>query len=181
MDRHEQVAEFEKITQSYLHGPVLKCRQNKNMRTQLALFGLLFLVSTSTAQNDFGIGVILGEPSGLSSKIWISRSEAIDAGLAWSFANDTSVQIHADYLRHRVYFFEADEYESRIPVYFGIGGRTVLSDDATLGIRFPIGIGRTFRETPIELFFEFVPILDIIPDSEFALNAAIGARYYPNR
>jgi hypothetical protein len=151
------------------------------MRTLIALLFLLLLTTNARAQNELGIGIMLGEPSGLSAKQWISRTTAIDAGLAWSFANDTAIQIHADYLHHRVYLFETDDFESRVPVYFGLGARTVLGDDPTIGARFPVGLGRTFREYPVEVFLEIVPILDIIPDSDFSINAAIGARYYFGR
>jgi hypothetical protein len=29
--------------------------------------------------NDFGLGIILGEPTGLSGKLWISGRSAVDA------------------------------------------------------------------------------------------------------
>jgi hypothetical protein len=151
------------------------------MRACLVLFAFLFISSSAQAQNDLGIGIMLGEPSGISAKQWISRTTAIDAGFAWSFANDTAIQLHADYLRHRVYLFETDDFESRIPVYYGLGVKTTLGDDPTVGIRFPVGVGKTFRDQPVELFLEIVPILDIAPNSDFAINAAIGARYYFNR
>jgi len=151
------------------------------MRILFALFTLLLLAPSAKAQNELGIGVILGEPSGISVKQWVSRTTAFDAGLAWSFTNDTAIQIHADYLHHRVYLFETDEFASRIPVYFGLGGRVILGDDPTVGVRFPVGLGRTFREYPIEVFLELVPILDLAPNSGFSFNAAIGARYYLGR
>lgn len=151
------------------------------MRSLLVLFAFFLIVPKAQAQNEFGVGVMLGEPSGLSAKQWISRTTAIDAGFAWSFANDTNIQLHADYLHHRVYLFETDDYEGRIPVYYGLGGRIVLGDESTVGIRFPVGVGKTFRDYPVELFLEIVPILDIAPNSDFAINAAIGARYYINR
>ena len=139
-------------------------------------------VPASHAQNELGIGVILGEPTGLSAKKWLSSEHAVDAALAWSFSNDTRIQVHGDYLYHRVHFFNADEYEGRIPFYFGIGGRAIFGEnDTTIGARFPFGIGKTLDNAPIELFLEVVPILDLAPDTAFDLNAAIGARYYLNQ
>lgn len=152
-----------------------------SMKTCLTVVVLLLCVHTASAQKEIGVGVILGEPSGISLKQWVSRTTAFDAGFAWSFANDTAIQLHADYLYHRVYLFESDDFEGRLPVYYGIGARTVLGDDPTVGIRFPVGIGRTFSSYPLELFFEIVPILDVAPKSSFDLNAAIGARYYFSR
>ena len=147
----------------------------------LLLFALMLSVNSAHAQKELGVGIMLGEPSGISVKQWLSKSTAIDGGFAWSFSKDTAIQIHADYLRHRVYLFESDDFDSRIPVYYGLGARVVLGDDPTIGFRFPVGVGKTFSQYPIELFLEIVPILDIAPSSDFDINAAIGARYYLNR
>ena len=152
------------------------------MRNLIILLAvLLFFPSTASAQRDLGVGFMLGEPTGLSAKLWVNESNAFDAGLAWSFSNDASVQIHADYLYHRVHFFDKDDFEGRIPVYFGIGGRMILNDDSRLGVRFPIGVGRTLVRFPVELFLEVVPIMDLAPDTDFAINGAIGFRYYLNQ
>jgi hypothetical protein len=38
-------------------------------------------------KNDFGLGIILGCPTGLSAKLWLSKSSAFDAATAWSFSD----------------------------------------------------------------------------------------------
>jgi len=146
---------------------------------RIAFFVLLLAPATlAKAQNEFGIGLIVGEPTGISMKQWISDQHAIDAAIAWSFSHDTTIQVHADYLFHRVRPIRADEYRGQLPFYFGIGGRAIFNDDPLIGVRFPVGIGRTMREAPIEFFFELVPILDLAPDTKFDINAAVGARFY---
>jgi hypothetical protein len=35
-----------------------------------------------------------------------------------------------------------------------------------------------FQSAPVDIFFEVVPILDLVPDTEFDLNAALGARFF---
>ncbi|MGB0651046.1 MAG: hypothetical protein ACPG3U_03865 [Rhodothermales bacterium] len=153
------------------------------MRTLLPLLLIAFwFVPASHAQDELGVGVILGEPTGLTAKQWLSSEHAVDAAVAWTFSNDTRIQIHGDYLYHRVHFFNADEYEGRIPFYFGMGGRAIFGEnDTTVGARFPLGIGKTLDDAPIELFLEIVPILDVVPDTEFDLNGALGVRYYLNQ
>lgn len=142
----------------------------------------LLLVPESKAQDELGVGIILGEPTGLSAKKWLSTEHAVDAALAWSFSHDARVQVHGDYLYHRVHFFNADEYEGRLPFYFGLGGRAIFGeDDTTIGARFPFGIGKTLDNAPIELFLEIVPILDLVPDTVFDLDGAVGVRYYLNQ
>ena len=66
----------------------------------LASFVFLLTFSSINAQDkNFGIGVILGEPTGLSGKYWISPERAFDAALAYSFLEDNkSFAFHANYL-----------------------------------------------------------------------------------
>ncbi|MBP2681688.1 MAG: hypothetical protein H6Q78_1551, partial [Candidatus Krumholzibacteriota bacterium] len=44
--------------------------------------------------------------------------------------------------------------------------------------RVPVGLTYIFDGAPLDIFFEIVPILDLIPDTEFDANAAIGIRFY---
>lgn len=138
---------------------------------------LLTVASFSRVQGQgkFGLGIIVGEPTGLSAKLFLSKSSALDAALGWSFAKYGAVHIHADYLLH----FYAISPE--VPLYAGIGGRLKLqsgSNDLRFGARIPLGIAYTPSSTPIDLFLEIVPLLDFVPASEFNLNGAIGGRYY---
>ena len=151
------------------------------MRFLLVLLFAGLLATDARAQNDLGVGVIVGEPTGLSVKKWISGQHAIDGGLAWSFSHEDRIQVHGDYLYHRVHSFETEDLEGRVPFYFGFGGRVILGEDAVLGARFPFGIGKTLDNAPVEFFLEIVPILDLAPDTEFDLNGAVGVRYYLGR
>ena len=47
-----------------------------------------------------------------------------------------------------------------------------------LAIREVLGIAWLPRNTPIDIFLELVPSLELTPASGFALDAAIGARYF---
>jgi hypothetical protein len=149
-----------------------------------AFFALLILTATiSSAQassgDGRGIGVIVGEPTGLSFKKWIDNVRALDAGIAWSLAKNESLHLHVDYLFHRFDRISNIDVEGKLPLYFGVGGRVQLSDaDDLVGVRAPLGISYLFPDAPIDLFVELIPILDIVPGTEFNLNAALGARYY---
>jgi len=57
------------------------------MRKALILtYFILALLEVGLGQTSgFGVGVILGEPTGISVKNFISRSTAVDGALAWSF------------------------------------------------------------------------------------------------
>ena len=149
----------------------------------LALASLLFICVVASGQPDgIGIGIIAGEPTGVSIKKWIDSRSAIDRALAWSFVDEGSFQIHTDYLRHNFSFTK--EMKGRMPLYYGVGARIKLkgngkgSDDARLGVRIPLGLTYLFEEESIDAFVEVVPILDITPETDIKINAAIGVRYY---
>ena len=140
------------------------------------LFLLLSNVLFANTPGNFGLGIILGEPTGLSLKVWQSDYVAYDAALAWSFGEKGNVHIHIDYLLHNYKIIRTDN--SYTPIYYGIGGRIQTKDEAALGVRIPVGINFRSRRIPIDIFLEIVPTLNIIPKTEFDLEGGIGARYY---
>ena len=153
-----------------------------------ALAGALGCAGAQAQQDGFGVGVIVGEPTGLTFKAWLSNTHAVDAGLAWSFSENDSLQFHANYLIHDFNMLRPTDFEGRVGLYYGLGGRIKLEedddgrgrnrDDTLVGIRIPVGVVYHFPRSPVELFGEFVPVLDVVPDTEFDLNLAIGARLY---
>ena len=154
------------------------------MKCKIAIIMLLLAASANArTQDDFGIGIILGEPTGLSLKYWIDEEIAVDGALAWSYSENDSLQLHGDYLVHNYDVLELDE----MPVYYGVGARLKFKDDdgrgrnendAMFGIRFPLGITYLFEDAPLDLFFELVPVLDLSPDVDLDINAALGLRFY---
>lgn len=127
-------------------------------------------------EKNTGIGIILGEPTGISFKFWPSEEKAIDGALAWSFRKKGSFHAHADYLYHNYQAF--NDKTSKFPFYYGIGGRLESRDEVRIGLRIPFGVNFLFDNFPIDLFFELVPVLNLLPETEFDFNGGIGARYY---
>jgi hypothetical protein len=147
-------------------------------RTILIVFciGLLLAGTQLSAQDKgLGLGVLLGEPTGLSFKYWLAFPMAIDLGAAWSFIDRMSFHLHADLLFHLELFKVP---AGRLPLYFGAGARIKISDTFELGIRIPAGIDYFIPNIPMDVFLELVPIVDLIPATVFKWNAGIGARYF---
>ncbi|MCA9538461.1 MAG: hypothetical protein KC620_06205 [Myxococcales bacterium] len=159
-----------------------------------ALLLTLFLAAVpSMAQarkGPFGLGVMLGEPSGLSAKYFFDKSSAVDFGLGYSFWHE-SFHFHADYL------FHFPQWMARVPggewlPYVGIGGKLTVwqhhhhykddhyDDDthAALGVRIPLGVDWHPRAAPIGVFLEVVPGVRLLPDTDPDLDLALGIRYY---
>ena len=141
----------------------------------LALPGLL-----SAQQDDFGVGIVLGEPTGLSLKKWLGGRSAVDAALAWSFTDGGAFHVHVDYLRHDFTLIQVRE--GSLPFYYGIGGRLKHDNNApdptTVSARAPVGLSYMFQNHPIDIFFEVALLLDITPESKLAVNSGVGFRYY---
>ncbi len=144
----------------------------------LASFLLLALpASRASAQGGFGLGIILGEPTGISAKAWLTRTTALDFAAAWSFVDEPAFHIHGDYLRHNYDLFPVER--GRLPLYYGLGARLkFLEHDSEIGVRVPVGLEYLFESNRVGLFVELVPLLDLAPDTDFTINSSIGARYY---
>ena len=123
-----------------------------------------------------GLGLILGEPTGISLKSWLGRRTAFDAAAAWSFDRNGSFHIHADYLIHDFNLIKTRR--GRLPVYYGIGGRIKLEDKTRVGVRLPLGMCYIFDDAPFDIFLELGPVFDLAPRTELTVAGFIGFRYY---
>jgi hypothetical protein len=130
-----------------------------------------------TQTKDFGLGIILGEPTGLSAKLWTGGNNAFDFAAAWSFKGDGSMLLQADYVWHNILTRASS---GQLAVYYGIGGRVIFSDDPNAGARIPIGLDYQFTSAPIDIFVELAPILDVIPETDFDLGGDLGVRFWFN-
>lgn len=159
-----------------------------NMKKFLIL--LLGLVSISAQAKDdglgLGIGIIAGTPTGLSLKKWTSDNRAIDAAAEWSTSGKNKFYFHANYLIHNFDVLRPEDITGKLPVYYGIGGYIELNEDTSgnsndddiLAVRIPLGVSYLFSDAPIELFAEVVPTMEISPDTDLGMDAAVGGRFY---
>jgi hypothetical protein len=141
------------------------------------ILAMSFVNGNALAQvKNFYGGIIIGEPTGLSAKLWLNDSRALVSGIAWSIIDESSMHLHIDVIEHWFNIAEVDT--GKLPFYFGIGGRVKLEKDKSrLGLRLPLGINYILDDIRLDFFFEMVPIMDITPKTEFNINAAIGIRY----
>jgi len=135
-----------------------------------------FTICANSQSDGFGAGIMVGEPTGISLKSWLSHSTAWDAGVAWQLRRKGRFHFHIDYLLHKFGVFNVRKGE--LPLYFGVGGRLVASDDPNLGIRGVVGVDYMFEKVPVDIFLEIVPVLELLPGTELDLNGALGARYF---
>jgi hypothetical protein len=149
------------------------------MRTLAALVLLSVLATFCSAgrAETFGVGVILGEPTGLAFKQWVGNRAAFDAAAAWSFGHESAFHVHLDYLLHTPSRPSGDI--GRTMFYFGIGGRLKAEEEeGRIGARVPLGVAYEFDESPLDVFLEVAPILDLAPSTELRVNGGFGVRYF---
>ncbi len=162
----------------------------KQSHIAVTLFCLFLMIQGSMAQErGFGLGVIIGEPTGISAKLWTSSVNAFDFGLGWSFGGDRigkyngyydggrRVHFHMDYLWHS---FSAIHSSERFPLYYGFGGRmnSGAGYEGSVAVRGVFGIAWLPQNTPIDVFLEVVPSLQLTSSTGFGFDAGIGARYF---
>lgn len=146
------------------------------MKTILILTAILVIPSLLLSLT--GIGIIVGEPTGLSLKHWIGERTAWDAALAYSFVDKEHYYFHANYLYHNTGPFD----NMPIPWYWGLGFnvryREKAEDQLRIAGRIPLGLNYMFERFPGEIFIEVSPALDVIPKVDFSFGAAVGFRIY---
>jgi hypothetical protein len=144
----------------------------------LALLAVTLLAGQAFAvDRRFGVGIIIGEPTGASAKLWGPKNTALQFAVAASFQDATELHLHADFVYHKDDLFDLER--GSMPLYYGAGLRVkFFDDDELIGVRFPVGLNYRFEDDPLDAFIEVAPILDVAPDTDFSINAAIGARYY---
>lgn len=154
------------------------------MRNFIKLFFVALLLAPGVSLGqEFGLGFMIGNPTGVSVRKSLGSHNSVDGALGWSLGDDVDYHIHGDYLWHRPQVVDIDNI--LLDFYFGIGARlkdrdTDNNDDdeIRLGARVPAGLNYMFTDPSIEIFGELALILDVIESTAVDLNIAVGARYW---
>ncbi len=147
------------------------------------LFLTILVISSSFVfgqKSGLGLGLMLGEPSGLAGKYWVSENNAIDFGIGAGFLGDNSgLSFHADYLYH---INDLIKWKYKTTFYYGFGLRMRLpsGSSAAIGVRGVAGMLMLIKDLPIDVFFEIAPSFRLLPTTGLDLDIAIGGRYYFN-
>ncbi|MBI2083484.1 MAG: hypothetical protein HYT76_07930 [Deltaproteobacteria bacterium] len=133
-------------------------------------------------QKRFGLGIILGDPTGLTGKGYLAPRLAIDTHLSWSFIEE-AFTIIGD-VTHDFVELPVDTNVVTIPFYAGVGGKVAINkqrrggDETSGAIRIPVGLSGQWARYPIEVFLELAPGVEVTPATEFDLTGGLGGRFY---
>jgi hypothetical protein len=125
----------------------------------------------------YEIGAIIGEPTGISGKVWLNKASGVDGAVAWGLAKEDFLHLHADLLIHNYKWLHVSN--RIVPVYAGVGGvvRMAKQKSAEIGLRLPVGISYMFYYFLLDIFLEIAPILELVPSTSFNFNGGIGLRF----
>lgn len=169
----------------------MKCVSKMLIFLGLILTTLTFSQSSKAAFTDsssaygpqskrFGLGVYVGEPTGLTLKGYLTERAAIDGIAAWSFKHET-VTLIGD-LNYEIFDIPVSSSVISLPFYLGVGGKLELNsgrnDEIEVGVRVPIGVAVQWNTAPIEVFLEVVPCLELVQETDFDLMGGLGIRFY---
>jgi hypothetical protein len=156
-------------------------RYDRRMRT-LAL--LTVLAVAAPARADVGLGLFIGEPTGLDLKLGLSPRSGLDLLFGWDTYRDN--RDHYGHLTYLVTPVVGHGDAVLVPVRLGIG--VAVYDDGSfdngtnVAVRAPLEIGLRFRRTPLELYGELAFKLTFVDanhnNDDLDLDGGIGIRFY---
>lgn len=145
-------------------------------RSLFALAAALAFLSIKPAHaaKDFGAGLFIGSPTGITGQVFLKDDRAIRAMLG---LNGGKADINSDYI-----FWFPDAIGSdkmSFNLFLGAGARLRFSDPTRFGVRIPVGVSTFFDNDEVfEGYVEIAPIVDLAPKVELDINGGIGFRFY---
>lgn len=147
------------------------------------------VTTPARAQGKLGVGIVVGEPTGVAFKYRMDAVNAVDGAIG--FSPFDRFRVNVGYLWH------AHPFDTRdLALHYGLGGafgfgRTdyiavrngnayvLRHGDLGFGVRFSGGLTYTIPRTILDAFFEIAPLLILAPDTGLGLDVGIGVRIYP--
>jgi hypothetical protein len=149
----------------------------------------------------FGLGVMVGDPTGLTAKLWVGPTNALDFGFGFygygvndRCFRDGNGNVVCDHFSYHTATFNTDYLwqsnivrgAAQLDWHVGVGGRLNIyggdcaTDCAALAARAPIGLDLMFNNPGfLEVFFEISPItFYVFPSFEWVIEGGLGVRFY---
>jgi hypothetical protein len=117
------------------------------------VFGIVFAAQATPARADFGLGLFLGDPTGLDLKIGLDNRSSLDIVLGFdTFQDGRGSYGHVTYL---VTPLVAQGSSVTVPLRLGIGGALYgTSNDIDFAVRAPFEVALRLRRAPLEFYGE---------------------------
>ncbi|HEX5059769.1 MAG TPA: hypothetical protein VFV99_10445 [Kofleriaceae bacterium] len=158
------------------------------IRKLLVIASLGFAFAAKPARAEVGLGIFVGEPTGVDVKLDLARRSALDFVLGvyshWDHYNTDGAYGHMTYL---VQPMVGHGDSVLVPLRLGIGFAVFddydrFRDDINVAARVPFEVGLRFRRTPLEIYFEIALKMTFIDENDnhpfVDLDGGIGLRFY---
>lgn len=136
-------------------------------------------------KGTFGVGLIVGEPTGICAKLYLANDKAIQGGVGGAFIGG-GIMVYADFVFHPYILQTRDSFV--LATYIGPGARVIQYSNGredssiALGLRGVGGLLFDFKKVPLDAFLEVAGVLEYDfgegQGAGVALNAGAGIRYY---
>ena len=139
-------------------------------------------IDTADSPHGVGVGIVAGDPTGLSV-IWrADDTNAVQLGAGWSFRKadlDIALDYQVTLARARV----DDIRDAHFNAYAGVGGELDLlsgrgGDSWHVGLRLPLGVALLPDRHPFDLFVQITPVLVVLPATEVGVDGGVGGRVF---
>ena len=139
-------------------------------------------IDTADSPHGVGVGVVAGDPTGLSI-IWrADDTNAVQLGAGWSFRRadlDVALDYQVTLARARI----GDVRDAHFNAYAGVGGELDLlsgrdDDSWHVGLRLPLGVAFLPDRHPFDLFLQITPVLVVLPTTEVVVDGGLGGRIF---
>lgn len=152
-------------------------------RARMAPIGALVLIlAPLAARADVGIGLNLGEPTGINVRVGQDRT--LEATAGWDLKKSgTNVVLLGDVLFHGRSLMSSSPLKGIYP-YAGVGlgfwmWDSKNDDDDKAGVWGEVPLGLDFRfAIPLELTIHIDPGIDVIPQTSACIHWGLGLRYW---
>jgi hypothetical protein len=145
-------------------------------------------VNNIEKNGDVGVGIMLGTTPGITGKVWLSETEAVQVGLGLQSTNTAAI---ADYIwnwRDAFRSLSNSSFAKSLVPYIGLGGIGVWGGNTAFfnrdtgtfgfGFRLPVGLEYLPRFLPVGVFAEIDPGFGVAPTTFSFFQADVGARFY---
>jgi hypothetical protein len=139
------------------------------------------------ARAEVGVGLFVGQPTGLDVKLDLQRKTALDFVIGW---NDFDDDRGRDGYAHLTFLVNLANVRGRsvlVPFRLGVGGAVFddnrdFGDDINIAVRAPFEVGIRFRRTPLEIYGELALVVVLIDENDnhddIDADGGIGLRVY---
>ena len=134
----------------------------------------------AVGRGPFGLGIILGDPTGFTGKVFLARQHGIQAHVGWGFGKENRFTFVLDYVFHFRDAIPPIAKAGWLSPTVGIGGVVGVTDKERgfFGVRVPVGLSFELRPAPVEIFLELAIGIGVLPSTRAIIDGGIGARYY---